>query len=208
VSELLARRLAAQGIRDPRVLEAMARLPRERFVPPTLAGEADEDWPLPIGSGQTISQPYVVGFMTEQLALQGDERVLEIGTGSGYQTAILALLAREVFSIEIRPELAERAREILLDELRLENVRLRTGDGTLGWPEAAPFDGILGAAAAPEVPPALVDQLAPGGRLILPVGVGEGQILRLVERGRDGVKIEADLLPVRFVPLARGPASE
>ena len=190
------------GIRDPRVLGAVAELPRALFVPAPLRDEADADRPLPIGCGQTISQPFVVAYMTERLALRGFERVLEVGTGSGYQTAVLARLAAEVYSIEIVLELAARARAILEDELGLTNVHLSTGDGAEGWPEAAPFDRIVVTAAAPEVPPALVAQLAPGGRMILPVGASpEGQMLRVVERGEDGVNVSADLIPVRFVPL-------
>jgi len=190
------------GIRDPRVLGAVAELPRALFVPAPLRDEADADRPLPIGCGQTISQPFVVAYMTERLALRGFERVLEVGTGSGYQTAVLARLAAEVYSIEIVLELAARARAILEDELGLTNVHLSTGDGAEGWPEAAPFDRIVVTAAAPEVPPALVAQLAPGGRMILPVGASlEDQMLRAVERGDDGVNVSADLIPVRFVPL-------
>jgi protein-L-isoaspartate(D-aspartate) O-methyltransferase len=202
VTERLARDLEEMGIRDARVLAAMAELPRALFVPPPLRGEADADRPLPIGRGQTISQPYVVAYMTERLVLRGHERVLEVGTGSGYQTALLARLAAEVYSIEIVAELAERARPLLEDVLGLTNVHLRTGDGAEGWPEAAPFDRILVTAAAPEVPLALVAQLATGGRMILPVGASaEGQMLRVVERGDDGVNVSADLIPVRFVPL-------
>lgn len=206
MSEALAASLRRAGIADERVLAAIAAVPRALFVPARLRGEAERDRPLPIGFGQTISQPYVVAYMTERLGLAGDERVLEIGTGSGYQTAILARLAREVLSIEILPELAGRAREVLLGTLRLANVRLRTGDGALGWPEEAPFDRVLVTAAAPAVPDALVAQLAPGGRMILPVG-GELdlQVLRAVEKGRDGANVEAELLPVRFVPLTRAP---
>lgn len=206
MSEALAASLRRAGIADERVLAAIAAVPRALFVPARLRGEAERDRPLPIGFGQTISQPYVVAYMTERLGLAGDERVLEIGTGSGYQTAILARLAREVLSIEILPELAERAREVLLGTLRVANVRLRTGDGALGWPEEAPFDRVLVTAAAPAVPDALVAQLAPGGRMILPVG-GELdlQVLRAVEKGRDGANVEAELLPVRFVPLTRAP---
>ncbi len=201
MSAALARQVAAMGIRDRRVLEAMAEVPRELFVPGALRGEADADSALPIGCGQTISQPYVVAYMTEALRLEGGERVLEVGTGSGYQTAILARLAREVLSVEIVPELAERARELLLDRLGLRNVRLRLGDGARGWPEEAPFDRILVAAAATEVPPALAAQLAPGGRLILPVGAHpEAQALRVIERGNDGESVSRDVLPVRFVP--------
>ncbi len=198
----LARSLEAMGIRSARVLEAVAGLDRARFVPPALRREADGDFPLPIGFGQTISQPFVVAYMTERLGLAGEERVLEVGTGSGYQTAILARLARSVHSIEIIPELAERARAVLLDECALGNVFLRVGDGALGWPEEAPFDRILVTAAGPEVPPALLEQLAPGGRMILPVGPDAGgQILRVVDRRQDGSLAEQDMLPVRFVPL-------
>lgn len=190
------------GIRDPRVLGAVAELPRALFVPAPLRDEADADRPLPIGCGQTISQPFVVAYMTERLALRGFERVLEVGTGSGYQTAVLARLAAEVYSIEIVLELAARARAILEDEIGLTNVHLRTGDGAEGWPEAAPFDRIVVTAAAREVPPALVAQLAPGGKMILPVGASpEEQMLRVVERGDDGLNVSADLIPVRFVPL-------
>jgi protein-L-isoaspartate(D-aspartate) O-methyltransferase len=206
VGEPLAAFLRSAGIRDERVLEAIARVDRSVFVPESYRAEADADRPLPIGFGQTISQPFVVAFMSERLGLAGDERVLEIGTGSGYQTAILALLAREVFSVEIVEGLAARARELLLGTLGLENVRLRTGDGSLGWPEAAPFDRIIVTAAAPVIPPALVAQLAPGGRMIVPVGEELGfQSLRLVEKGRDGPTVETDVLPVRFVPLTHAP---
>ncbi len=202
MTERLARALAAMGIRDERVLRAIAEIPRERFVAEDLREEADEDRPLPIGAGQTISQPYVVAYMTERLRLGGAERVLEVGTGSGYQTAVLARLAAEVFSVEIVPLLAERARSLLLDELRFPNVHLRTGDGAEGWPDAAPFDRVLVTAAAPEVPPALVAQLAPGGRMIIPVGEApEVQMLRVLDKGNDGASVSADLIPVRFVPL-------
>lgn len=194
--------LRQQGIRDERVLAAFAQIPRDRFVPERYRADAEADRPLPIGFCQTISQPFVVAYMTAALRLSGEERVLEVGTGSGYQTAILALLAQEVFSIEIVPELAERAAGVLLSELGLRNVRLRVGDGALGWPEEAPFDRILVSAAAPDVPDALVAQLAPGGRMILPVGSElDVQRLRVVDKGNDGASVETDLLPVRFVPL-------
>jgi protein-L-isoaspartate(D-aspartate) O-methyltransferase len=205
MTAVLARRLEAMGIRSARVLEAVARLDRARFVPPTVCADPDGDWPLPIGYGQTISQPYMVGFMTERLGLTGEERVLEVGTGSGYQTAILAALAREVFSVEIVPELAARARRLLLEDLSLGNVTVRVGDGSLGWPEAAPFDRILVAAAGPEVPAALLAQLAPGGRMILPVGPDPyAQALRVIDRREDGRYGEVDLMSVRFVPLTHG----
>ncbi len=202
MSEALAAFLRECGIRDERVLAAVARVPRRAFVPESFREEADSDRPLPIGFGQTISQPYVVAYMTEKLRLAGSERVLEVGTGSGYQTAILANLAREVFSIEIVPALAERANRVLLETLGLTNVRLRTGDGAEGWQEEAPFDRIIVTAAAADVPAALVDQLVPGGRMILPVGRElDVQVLRVYDRGNDGESVQTDLLPVRFVPL-------
>lgn len=206
MSVALADFLRREGIRDERVLAAVAQIPRERFVPEDLRGHAEDDRPLPIGHGQSISQPFVVAYMTERLGLAGDERVLEVGTGSGYQTAVLAHLAEEVFSVEIVPELAARARALLLDDLALRNVRLRTGDGSEGWPEEAPFDRVIVTAAADAVPPALVGQLGPGGRMILPVGADPwAQVLRVVERARDGGLSETDLLGVRFVPLTHAP---
>ncbi|HYD39746.1 MAG TPA: protein-L-isoaspartate(D-aspartate) O-methyltransferase [Anaeromyxobacter sp.] len=205
MSAQLARRLAGMGIESLRVLDAVARIDRARFLPPERRGEAEGDWPIPIGFGQTISQPFIVAYMTERLGLSGDERVLEIGTGSGYQTALLSALAREVYSIEIVPELAARARALLLGELSLASVHLREGDGALGWPEAAPFDRILVAAAGPDVPPALLAQLAPGGRMILPIGADpSSQVLRVVDRREDGRCAEVDVLGVRFVPLTHG----
>jgi protein-L-isoaspartate(D-aspartate) O-methyltransferase len=202
MSAELARQVEAQGIRDPAVLRAIAETPRELFVPQRLKAAAGEDRPLPIGFGQTISQPFVVAYMTERLGLTGEERVLEVGTGSGYQTAVLARLAAKVYSIEIVEALASRAREILLGACGLSNVELRTGDGSLGWPEAAPFDRIIVTAAATGVPPLLVDQLVPRGRMILPLGASpEVQVLRLVRKGEDGRVEGTDLLPVRFVRL-------
>jgi protein-L-isoaspartate(D-aspartate) O-methyltransferase len=180
-SEMLRRDIAGRGVRDARVLAAMGRVPRERFVPPELAAEAYADHPLDIGAGQTISQPYIVALMTEMLALTGSERVLEVGTGSGYQTAVLAGLCAEVLTVERLPELSERARAALA-ELGCGNVRLRVSDGTLGWPEAAPFDAILVTAAGPRVPESLKAQLADGGRLVMPVGGWGGQHLVTVRR--------------------------
>lgn len=202
MSVALADFLRGEGIRDERVLATFAQLPRQRFVPEDLRGHADDDRPLPIGHGQTISQPFIVAYMTERLRLSGSERVLEVGTGSGYQTAVLAHLAEEVFSVEIVPELAAAARALLLEGLGLANVRLRTGDGSLGWPEEAPFDRVIVTAAADAVPSALVGQLAAGGRMILPVGADPWtQVLRVVDRAPDGALSESDLLAVRFVPL-------
>jgi protein-L-isoaspartate(D-aspartate) O-methyltransferase len=178
--EMVDRQLVRRAIRDPRVLAAMRRIPRHAFVPESLRAEAHADYPLPIGEGQTISQPYIVARMTELLALAGRERVLEIGTGSGYQAAVLAELAGEVYSIEYLPAIAARA-ERILHALGLR-VHVRTGDGTLGWPEAAPFDRIVVTAAAPAVPPPLLEQLGEGGRLVIPVGGPGAQVLQVVER--------------------------
>ncbi len=205
VSRALAVQLHRMGIRDERVLWAMAEVPRHLFVPQALRSEADADRPLPIGHGQTISQPYIVALMTEALRVRPEDRVLEVGTGSGYQTAVLALLSRAVFSIEIVPELGEAARAVLHGPLALTHVKLRVGDGRLGWPEAAPFDRIIVTAAPAELPRALLDQLAPGGRMVVPGGGDpEFQMLKVVQRGDDGAQEISDLLPVRFVPLVEG----
>lgn len=192
--------IRARGIRDERVLDAMARVPRHRFVLPDDIEAAYGDHPLDIGHGQTISQPYIVAFMTEALQIGPEARVLEIGTGSAYQTAVLAEIAREVYSIEIVEAHAERARE-LLRTLGYTNVQLRVGDGYLGWPEAAPFDGIIVTAAADDVPLPLVEQLAPGARLVIPVGRGDQDLLVLT-RTEEGLR-EEQRLAVRFVPLVR-----
>ena len=201
---LLVRRLIDQGIRDPRVLAAFARVPRTFFVPEEAQAEAEADRPLDIGCGQTISQPYVVAAMAEALELTGRERVLEVGTGSGYATAILAEMmpvSAGIHSVEIIPELADRARRVL-GELGYENVQVRVSDGALGWPEAAPFDAILVSAAPREVPPALLDQLVAGGRLVLPVGPSpEQQELQLWRRLSSGGLEKRGLMQVRFVPL-------
>jgi protein-L-isoaspartate(D-aspartate) O-methyltransferase len=196
--------LRDRGIRDPRVLDAMARVPRHRFVPEDSQAAAYGDHPLPIGFGQTISQPYIVAFMTEALDLQPTDIVLEIGTGSGYQAAILGELAREVYTIEIVSELAERA-ERALASLGYRNVHVRTGDGYQGWPAHAPFSKIILTAAPESVPEALVDQLAVGGRMILPVGPVQGdQELRILTKTADGV-VSQRSLAVRFVPMVRPP---
>jgi protein-L-isoaspartate(D-aspartate) O-methyltransferase len=197
--QMVRRQLAARGVRDPRVLDAMGRVPRHELVPPELRDEAYEDRPLPIGHGQTISQPYVVAAMSEALRLEGGERVLEVGTGSGYQAAVLGLLAREVYTIEIVAPLAERAAQDL-ERLGYANVHVRQGDGYRGWPEHAPFDAIMVTAAPDHVPQPLLDQLALGGRLVLPVGDTLGQELVLVTRGPEGFE-RKELLPVRFVPM-------
>jgi protein-L-isoaspartate(D-aspartate) O-methyltransferase len=177
---MVEEQLVRRGITDARVLDAMRRVPRHLFVEEALRDRAYGDHPLPIGEQQTISQPYIVALMTSLLALDGQEKVLEVGTGSGYQTAILALLARRICSIERLPSLALRARA-LLESLGYNNVWIRVGNGTLGWPDEAPFDRILVAAGAPSVPPPLFEQLAKGGRMVLPVGDTSNQMLTLVE---------------------------
>jgi protein-L-isoaspartate(D-aspartate) O-methyltransferase len=190
--------IIARGIRDARVLEALREVPRHRFVPPAMQPSAYEDSALPIGLGQTISQPYVVAFMTEALELKPRDRVLEIGTGSGYQAAVLSLLAREVYSMEIVERLGREA-EARLKEMGYANVRVRIGDGYRGWPEEAPFDAIIVTAAPPDVPPALVAQLRPGGRMVVPVDRYVQDLIRL-RRTAKGLERES-LLPVRFVPM-------
>ncbi len=202
--EMVERQIQARGVVDPRVLDAMRTVPRERFVPPDLQGRAYEDNPLPIGQGQTISQPYIVAYMTEALDVSPDHTVLEIGTGSGYQAAVLGELAREVYTIEIVPELARRSAAVLA-ELGYTNVHVREGDGYLGWPEHAPFDRIMVTAAPTAIPQPLVDQLATGGRLIVPIGAqGETQWMTVLEQTARGV-VERRTIPVRFVPLTRRP---
>jgi protein-L-isoaspartate(D-aspartate) O-methyltransferase len=198
--DMVERQIAGRGVKDPRVLEAMRTVPRHLFVPEAEMPHAYEDHPLPIGSGQTISQPYIVAFMTEQLHLTGSETVLEIGTGSGYQTAVLARLAKRVYSIEIRPELAAEASK-RLRELGITNAEVKAGDGYRGWPEHAPFDGILVTAAPEKVPPPLLEQLASPGRMVIPVG-GFYQELKVIERNGAGYT-EKSVLPVRFVPFVR-----
>jgi protein-L-isoaspartate(D-aspartate) O-methyltransferase len=192
--------IRARGVVDARVLAAMARVPRHLFVP--AAGQADAygDHPLPIGGGQTISQPYIVAYMTELLALEPGHRVLEIGTGSAYQTAVLAEIAGEVWTIEVVPALAAAAR-VRLSGMGYANVRLREGSGWEGWPDAAPFDRVLVTAAPAVLPPALADQLTPGGILVAPVGDGDQRLVRIV-RTADGFD-EESLIPVRFVPMVR-----
>lgn len=194
----------AQGVRDTRVLEALRATPRARFVPEEARAQAHGDHPLPIGYGQTISQPYIVALMTESLALSPADRVLEIGTGSGYQAAVLSPLVAQVYTIEIVQPLAERARA-LLGTLGLDNVEVRAGDGYAGWPDAAPFDAIIVTAAPERVPAALVEQLAPGGRMVVPVGpTGTVQSLRLLEKDAHGAVREREIAAVRFVPMTGG----
>ena len=198
----------APDITDARVLAAMAAVPRHAFVPPELRGQAYDDRPLPIGRGQTISQPFIVAAMTELAGVGPGARVLEIGTGSGYQAAVLCALGAELWSIEIDPVLAERA-ALALRGLGLgdDRLHLRAGDGWAGWPEAAPFSAILVTAAPPVVPPALRAQLAPGGRLVIPVGARDGdQELRLIVRTHDQREIERAVFAVRFVPMTGGTA--
>jgi len=196
---MVLRQLAERDIRDVRVLDAFRNVPRHLFVPPQCHAEAYADHPLHIGYGQTISQPYMVALMTEALELAGNEKVLEIGTGSGYQTAILAELAEKVYTIERIGELADSAREVLVS-LGYGNVEFVVGDGTLGLPEHAPYDAILAAAAAPKVPKSLMSQLAVGGRFVIPVGTHYSQMLTLVKRDRDGYSTR-DVCPCIFVKL-------
>ena len=199
---MVARQLIARGIADPAVLDAMGRVPRETFVPAHLAADAYGDGPLPIGAGQTISQPFVAALMIEALALRPGDRVLEVGAGCGYAAAVLAQMGAQVFAIERHCTLAEPARDRLA-ALGLA-VDLRVGDGQAGWPEAAPFDVILVSAAGRAIPEALKGQLADGGRLVIPVGPPGGQtLLRLTRRGADRFD-STDLGPVSFVPLLRG----
>ncbi|HEX9703934.1 MAG TPA: protein-L-isoaspartate(D-aspartate) O-methyltransferase [Gemmatimonadales bacterium] len=196
---MVARQIAARGIKDHRVLAALAWVPREWFLPPHLAADAYEDTPLPIGNGQTISQPYIVALMTACLSPRRGDRVLEVGTGSGYQTAVLAHLAGEVCTVERLPDLLVEA-EARFQRLGLDNVRTRLGDGAVGWPEAAPFHGILVTAAAPSVPAALPDQLVPDGRLVIPIGDLASQELLVIRRTGAGFE-ERRAGGVRFVPL-------
>lgn len=200
--DMVTHQLQDRGITDPRVLAALGRVPRHLFVPSNLAPLAYGDFPLPIGQDQTISQPYIVALMSQWAEVRPGERVLEVGTGSGYQAAVLAELTEQVFTIEIKPDLA-RAAAARLRELGYARVQVRTGDGYLGWPEAAPFDAILVTAAAPTVPPALPAQLKEGGRLVIPLGDlrGEQTLVRL--RKVHGELKEEERVPVRFVPLIR-----
>lgn len=190
--------IEARGVHDQKVLAAMRKVARHLFVPEEMRPFAYGDEPLPIGEGQTISQPYIVAYMTQALRLSGEEKVLELGTGSGYQTAVLAEIVRHVFTVELVGVLSEKAR-VLLESLGYANISAKTGDGTLGWEENAPYDAIMVTAAAPAVPKRLEEQLGPKGRMIIPVGEGF-QELYLMTRERRGFH-KKRLLPVRFVPL-------
>jgi protein-L-isoaspartate(D-aspartate) O-methyltransferase len=198
-NEMVNSQLRPRGIRDPRVLAAMRKVPRHRFVPSQLWDQAYNDYPLPIGEDQTISQPYIVALMTEMLEPIEGDRVLEIGAGSAYQAAILAELVAQVFTMDRVGPLAERAQEVL-KALGYRNIKVRFGDGTLGWPEEAPFDGIIVTAAAPQVPRPLTEQLGLNGRLVIPVGDRYSQTLTLVRRAKEGLKFEY-FGGCRFVPL-------
>jgi protein-L-isoaspartate(D-aspartate) O-methyltransferase len=200
--QMVNAQIRARDVRNPVVLQAMMRVPRHRFVPDAMRPYAYEDRPLPIGNGQTISQPYIVAYMTEVLQLEPAHKVLEIGTGSGYQAAVLAEIARQVYSIEIVPELAERARRALA-ETGYRNVDVRTGDGYLGWPEHAPFDRIIATAAPPDIPKPLVDQLAVGGIMVVPVGTGYQEIV-IISKTAQGVT-QKRTIEVRFVPMVKKP---
>jgi protein-L-isoaspartate(D-aspartate) O-methyltransferase len=196
--EMVEEQIRRRQVRAPNVLRAMEEVPRHRFVPEHQRGSAYVDSPLPIGDGQTISQPYVVALMTELLELDADSKVLEIGTGSGYQAAVLSRIAKEVYSIEIRESLGEAARN-LLAELGYDNVRVRIGDGYQGWPEAAPFDGIIVTAAPERIPQPLVDQLRIGGKMVIPVGRFLQELL-VITRTEDGIQTR-EVAGVRFVPM-------
>jgi protein-L-isoaspartate(D-aspartate) O-methyltransferase len=202
---MVEQQIRQRGVTNARVLDAMRSVPRERFVPKEIARQAYDDGPLPIGFGQTISQPYIVAYMTEALDVAPSHKVLEVGTGSGYQAAVLGELVRDVYTIEIVPELARRAEETLR-AMKRTNIHVRAGDGYAGWPEQAPFDRIMVTAAPEELPRPLLDQLAPGGRIVVPVGAqGAPQWMTIVEKTQMGV-VERRTIPVQFVPFTRKPA--
>ncbi len=201
--QMVKRQIEARGVRDPRVLDAMHTVPRHLFVPSGSRHMAYYDRPLPIGNGQTISQPYIVAYMTEALELGPDDKVLEIGTGSGYQAAILAEIAGDVYTVELIPELGNRASK-LLDELGYDNIHVRVGDGYKGWPEEAPFDAVIVTAAPERIPEALVRQLREGGRMLIPVGMAGG-VQRLLKGEKKGNElVTTKELDVRFVPMVEG----
>ncbi|MEW6684839.1 MAG: protein-L-isoaspartate(D-aspartate) O-methyltransferase [Candidatus Edwardsbacteria bacterium] len=198
--QMVKHQIEAGGIKDKRVLEAMNKTPRHLFVPAEVRSEAYEDYPLPIGEGQTISQPYIVALMTEVLKLKGNEKVLEIGTGSGYQAAILAELSKEVYTIEILKPLADRAESTLV-ALGYKNVKVKCGDGYLGWEEFAPYDAIIITCAPPKIPKPLIEQLKEGGRIVVPLGEeGQVQILTLIEKIKGEIK-KTPIAEVLFVPM-------
>ncbi len=197
--EMVESQIIARGVKDPRVIKAILEVPRHAFVPPEYIDQAYNDYPLPIGAGQTISQPYMVAVMTELLEVQDDNKVLEIGTGSGYQTAILAKLAKEVYTVERIPELSQRAQRILR-KLGITNVHFKVGDGSEGWPEHAPYDRIIVTAAAPDIPEPLEEQLKGGGIIVIPIGDIGGQIL-VKGIKKNGKILKEELFPCAFVPL-------
>jgi protein-L-isoaspartate(D-aspartate) O-methyltransferase len=197
---MIEHQLKSRGIKDPRVIDAMGNVPREEFIPKDLRRFAYEDGPLPIGHGQTISQPYIVALMTELLDLKPSDNVLEIGTGSGYQAAILSHLANKVYTIEIVPNLSDEAKDVIEDELDIENVYFKVGDGYKGWKEHAPFDKIILTAAPPTLPKPLVDQLKTGGKIVAPIGQ-YSQVLKVYEKQPNGVLKEIVSVAVRFVPM-------
>lgn len=197
--KMVEEQLKPRGIRDRRVLDAIAKVPREEFVPESMRAQAYADSALPIGHDQTISQPFIVAFMTEQLRLQPNDRVLEIGTGSGYQVAVLSELVKDVYTIEIVESLAKDA-SARLARLGYSNAHVKVGDGFQGWPEVAPFDAIIVTCAPDKVPPPLTKQLKDGGRMIIPVGSGMDQQLYLLEK-KNGELVQTAILPVRFVPM-------
>ncbi|MFW5996996.1 MAG: protein-L-isoaspartate(D-aspartate) O-methyltransferase [Lentisphaeria bacterium] len=202
--QMVEQQVEGRGITDEQVLDAMQKVPRHKFVPAASRSSAYNDRSLPIGHGQTISQPYIVAYMTELLQSESDHKVLEIGTGSGYHAAVISQIVKEVYTIEIIPELARQAKERLEADQMYENVTVKTGDGYNGWEEHAPFDGIVVTAAASHIPPPLVEQLKTGGRMIIPVGpVTRVQQLMLVEKEEDGTIRKHSKMPVRFVPLTR-----
>ena len=201
---MVRNQIQERGVRNPEVLRVMRLVPRHLFIPEPVRAQAYEDHPVPVGYGQTISQPYIVGLMTELLEPRKDSKVLEIGTGSGYQAAVLSGLVKQLFSIEIVPELA-RSSSVLLEKLGYRNVTVRWGDGYKGWPEQAPFDRIIVTAAPPELPKALLDQLKPGGKLVAPVGSTVfGQDLIVVDKTPAGKLRQRSVIPVMFVPMVKG----
>lgn len=199
---MVREQIEARGVRSVRVLQAMRAVPRHEFVPPQLQAQAYEDYPLPIGLSQTISQPYIVALMTELLEPRKEDRVLEIGTGSGYQAAVLSPLVQHVYTIELLEELAVSARQ-RLRRLGYTNVEVRAGDGYAGWPEQAPFDKIIVTAAPESIPQTLLDQLKPGGLMVIPAGPSGDQDLKVVEKDKKGATKTRSVLPVRFVPMVK-----